>query len=149
MLFGKILGELNYESLALFREVGRNLKDNIDKERVYWTRKIQKYLVNKTSPFENEFQLNPIKKTTTKTLKKIAFEIWNNPVKPYVLCPPARPLSPLSIIIVCGGNLDLPQGFSAPDLSLLIHLKNTTNEIIISKFKDGSTQSDFAALHNV
>ena len=117
---------------------------NIDNERIYWIRKIQKYLVIKTSPFENEFQLNPIKKTPTKTLKKIAFEIWNNPVKPYVLCPPARPLSPLSIILVCGDNLDLTPG-PTPDLTLLIHLKNKTDEIIISKFQDGSTQTDFAA----
>ena len=146
MLFGKILGELNYESLALFREVGRNLKDNIDKERVYWTRKIQKYLMNKTSPFEKEFQLNSIKKTPTKTLKKIAFEIWSNPVKSRVLCPPSRPLSPLGIIFVCGGNLDLTQGRRTLDLFLLIHLKNKTNEIIISKFEDESTQSNFAAL---
>ena len=146
MLFGKILGELNYESLALFREAGRNLKDNIDKERVYWTRKIQKYLMNKTSPFEKEFQLNSIKKTPTKTLKKIAFEIWNNPVQPSVFCPPARPLSPLGMIIICGGKLDFTQGPCTPDLLLLIHLKNKTNEIIISKNKDGSTQSNFAAL---
>ena len=60
VLFGKILGELKYESLALFREVSRNLNDNIDKERVYWTRKIQKYLVIKSSPFENEWKLSEI-----------------------------------------------------------------------------------------
>ena len=90
--------------------------------------------MNKTSPFEKEFRLNSIKKTPTKTLKKIAFEIWNNPVQPSVFCPPARPLSPLGIILVCGGNLDFTKGPCTPDLILLIHLKNKSNEIIISKF---------------
>ena len=135
MLFGKILGELKYESLALFKEASRSLNMNIDNERIYWTRKIQKYLVIKISPFENEWKLS-IQKTPTKNLKKIAFEIWNNPVKPYVFSPPARPLSPIGIIVVCGDN---------PDFILLIHLKNKTNEIIVSKFEDGSTQSNFAA----
>ena len=130
MLFGKILGELNYESLALSREASRSLKMNIDQKRIYWIQKIRKYL-NKMDQFQSEWKM-AIRKTPTKILKKISDEIWNIPATPFVTSRSENFFSPIGIAAACG------------DLTLFIFLSEKTLDIN-SKNQYGWTPLHFAA----
>ena len=68
-LFENVLGELDYEHLVKFREVGKFWSESIHTQRIYWIRKIEQ-CTEKFTEFNKEWKI-VVRKTPLQNLKLI------------------------------------------------------------------------------
>ena len=135
----KILGQLDNENLEKFKTVSRSLKMTVEKQRIYWIRKIQKYVknmpkiwpLNRDNQFENEWK-EAVEKTPIEILKKIATEIWTNSDIRNMPCYD-RGMSPLGF------------GAASGDLDLFTYMIEEKREDLNSKDQIGVTPFHLAA----